>query len=258
MEKKNKSFIFVILAMIIIIAIMGYCIYNLYIEKTNTKEEIDNLKNQISSLESKNNEAQEENGKNENENTNINANTDTNNNKYTEISSELNGIDVLYVTNVIKANDRYTLQGVLYTQYILSNSELQDVISKGSMEINDKNYIIKNTSNSKEYDLYDSAQNEITYKIKESDENTYYLEAQAQISDVWKLTNEYKEIKVSKDTKCSMLFDYDEKYNKVEDVFNNYSEEKASETTNPDSKRTFKFKFTNGKCTEVINVLTSL
>lgn len=254
MEKKNKSFVFVILAMMIIIAIMGYFIYNLYIEKTNTKEEINNLKNQIISLESKNNEAQEENGKNEN----TNANTETNNNKYTEISSELNGIDVLYVTNVIKDNDIYTLQGVLYTQYSLSGAELQEVISKGTMKINNKNYIIKSSSNSKEYDLYDSAQNEIAYKIKETDENTYYLEAQAQISDVWKLTNEYKEIKVSKDTKCSMLFDYEEKYNTVEDVFNNYSEENASETTNPNLERTFKFKFTNGKCTEVINVLTSL
>lgn len=245
MEKKNKSFVFVILAMIIIIVIMGYFIYNLYIEKKKTKEEIDNLKNQVISLEDKNNEKQEENGNNDN-------------NKYTEINSELNGIDVLYVTNVVKDDDIYNLQGVLYTQYTLSNSELQDVISKGSMKINDKNYIIKNSSNSKEYDLYDSVQNEIDYKIKQLDENTYYLEAQAQISDVWKLTNEYREIKVSKDTKCSMLFDYDEKYNKVEDVFNNYSEEKASETTNPDSKRTFKFKFTNGKCTEVINVATSL
>lgn len=245
MEKKNKSFVLVILAMIIIIVIMGYFIYNLYIEKKKTKEEIDNLKNQVISLEDKNNEKQEENGNNDN-------------NKYTEINSELNGIDVLYVTNVVKDDDIYNLQGVLYTQYTLSNSELQDVISKGSMKINDKNYIIKNSSNSKEYDLYDSVQNEIDYKIKQLDENTYYLEAQAQISDVWKLTNEYREIKVSKDTKCSMLFDYDEKYNKVEDVFNNYSEEKASETTNPDSKRTFKFKFTNGKCTEVINVATSL
>lgn len=245
MEKKNKSFVFVILAMIIIIVIMGYFIYNLYIEKKKTKEEIDNLKNQVISLEDKNNEKQEENGNNDN-------------NKYTEINSELNGIDVLYVTNVVKDDDIYNLQGVLYTQYTLSNSELQDVIRKGSMKINDKNYIIKNSSNTKEYDLYDSVQNEIDYKIKQLDENTYYLEAQAQISDVWKLTNEYREIKVSKDTKCSMLFDYDEKYNKVEDVFNNYSEEKASETTNPDSKRTFKFKFTNGKCTEVINVATSL
>ena len=44
MEKKNKLFVFVILAMIIIIVIMGYFIYNLYIEKKKTKEEIDNLK----------------------------------------------------------------------------------------------------------------------------------------------------------------------------------------------------------------------
>ena len=253
MEKKKNLSIIVILFMIIVIIVMGYFIYNLYKEKTTTKEEIDSLKNQINSLEN-NSEIQGNSSKDDN----ITFNNENNDNKYTEITGELEGIDVLYVTNVEKNNDTYTLKGVVYTQYSLSESELQKVINKGTMEINNKSYKIKSNSNANEYDLYDSTQNEIYYKIKQSDKDKYYLEAQSQISDVWKLTNDYKEINVPKDTKCSMLFDYDENYNTVEDVFNNFNEEKPTETTNPNAKRTFKFKFQNGKCIEVINTFTSV
>lgn len=246
MEKKKKLLSFIILVMIIIIAIMGYLIYSLYRDKTTTKEEIDSLKSQINNLEDETT----------NENNNFVDNVENGDNKYIEITNELEGIDVLYVTNVIKNNDdTYTLQGVIYTQYTLTDSELQEAINKGSIKINNKDYKIRN--NSKEYDLYDSEQNEIYYKIKKSDKDRYYLEAQAQISDVWKLTNIYKEINISKNTKCSMLFDYDEKYNTVKDVFEGYQKEEAIDTTNPNSKRTFKFKFENGKCTEVINTFTS-
>ena len=168
MEKKKNLSIIIILFMIIVIVVMGYFIYNLYKEKTTTKEEIDSLKNQINSLEN-NNESQG----NSSKDNNITFNNENNDNKYTEITSELEGIDVLYVTNVEKNNDTYTLKGVVYTQYKLSESELQKVINKGNMEIDNKSYKIKNNSNANEYDLYDLTNNEIYYKIKQSDKDKY-------------------------------------------------------------------------------------
>lgn len=233
---------------IIVILIMGYFIYKIYNEKTIATTEIDNLNNKISSLESIIvNKLQE-----------TNINTETSDNKYTKITDDLEGIDVLYVTNVVNNNDTYTLRGVVYTQYTLSNDELQQIINKGTMKINDKNYIIKNSKTSNEYDLYEANSENPLYKIKQTNSNNYYLEAQAQISDVWKLTDEYREITVSSDTKCSMIFDHEEKYNTVEDVFKNFEETKPIETTNPDADKTFTFEFENGKCVKVVSILTSV
>lgn len=244
---------------IIVIVVMGYFIYKFYNEKITATEEITNLNNQISSLESTVNRLQETiNNVSTTINNSQNNNTETSDNKYTEINDNLEGIDVLYVTNVVNNNNTYTLRGVLYTQYTLSNAELQQIINKGSMKINNENYIIKNSETSNEYDLYESNAENPLYKIKQTNSNNYYLEAQAQISDVWKLTNKYKEITVSNDTKCSMVFDYEEKYNTVEDVFKNFEETKPIETTNPDADKTFTFEFENGKCVKVVSVLTSV
>lgn len=244
---------------IIVIVVMGYFIYKFYNEKTTATEEITNLNNQISSLESTVNRLQETiNNVSNTINNSQSNNTETSDNKYTKITDNLEGIDVLYVTNVVNNNNTCTLIGLLYTQYTLSHAELQQIINKGSMKINNENYIIKNSETSNEYDLYESNAEFPLYKIKQTNSNNYYLEAQAQISDVWKLTNEYKEITVSSDTKCSMVFDYEEKYNTVEDVFKNFNETEPLETINPDADKTFTFKFENGKCVEVINVLTSV
>lgn len=258
-EKKSLTIslsTFFLLLAIIVICVMGYFVYKLYNERTIATEEISNLNNQIGGLENTVNVLQESID-------NVSNNSQSNNNeisdnKYTEITDELEGIDVLYVTNAINNNDdTYTLKGVLYTQYTLSEAELQQIIDKGYMEINGERYVIKN-NDSNEYDLYQSNVDYPLYKIKPINSNSYYLEAQAQISDVWKLTDEYKEITVSGNTKCSMFSDYEEEYNTVEDVFNDFDETEPIETTNPNSEKTFTFKFENGECVEIIGAFTAV
>lgn len=245
--KMSLSNVLLFLA-IIVILIMGYFIYKIYNEKIIATTEIDNLNKKISGLESIIvNELKE-----------TNINTETSDNKYTKITEDLEEIDVLYVTDVINNNDTYTLRGVLYTRYTLSNEELQKILNKGTMKINDKNYTIKNSKDSNEYDLYELNSESPLYKIKQINSNSYYLEAQSQISDVWKLTDEYREITVSSNTKCSMFFDDEKKYNTVKDVFENFDKTQPAETTNPDADKTFTFKFENGKCVEVNSVLTSI
>lgn len=126
------------------------------------------------------------------------------------------------------------------------------------MQIDDKEYSIIKNEQDGVYELYAKGEEDARFKIKPKDSESYYLETQAQISNNWKLTSEYKEITLAKDVKCSMLFDTEEKYNIVEDVFNNLIEVEPKETRNPERGRTFIFKFENGKCVEVVNVLTSM
>ena len=54
-------------------------------------------------------------------------------NKYSEITKELDGIDVLFVTDAIENPDNtYTLKGVLYTKFTLTKSELEDAVKNGT------------------------------------------------------------------------------------------------------------------------------
>lgn len=180
-------------------------------------------------------------------------------NKYSEITKELDGIDVLFVTDAIEnSNNTYTLKGVIYTQYTISHKELSDILDKGSMTIESKEYTIKHSDNAGEYDLFEKNNEYARYKLKKINSNEYYLETQAQVSDNWKLTNEYRQITVSNDTKCRVAFDYEKKYNTVEDVFKNFEQTKPLETKNPDLDKTFTFKFEDGKCVEVISAVTGL
>lgn len=178
--------------------------------------------------------------------------------KYSKITKELDGIDLLYVTDIEKNGDNCTLKGVIYTQYTISNSEMKNVINEGKMKIDNETYNIKEDESSNEYNLYGANEEYPLYKIKKLNSTEYYLECQAQITDVWKLTNEYRQITVPSNTKCSMDFEYEEKYKTVEDIYDNFEYLAPADTTNPDSEKSFVFHFQAGKCVEVEGVITSL
>ena len=233
--------------------------------KNETQENSNNITNENIATENIN-KTEDSNGNNISNTINNNTinkdnfvtnNENTTTNKYEEIINDLNEIDILYVTDVEKNDTTYTLKGVIYTQYTISSNELQEILDKRTIEIEGVNYIIKNSNTENEYDLYAGNALFSLYKIKPKDPNTYYLEAQAQISNVWKMTKEYKEITVFKDTKCSMFYD-EENNNTVEDIFKNFGTVEPIQTTNPFSERSFCFRFENGECVEVINVLTSI
>lgn len=251
----SLSTFFLILSLIVII-IMSYCIYKLYNDKKLAAKEISNLNNQTKTLENTISNFQ---GIIDNISNTINNNknnTDTtSNNKYVTITETLKGIDVLYVTDAIKNEDSYTLRGVIYTQYTLTNSELNKILNDGYFSINNKIYTIKENGAASEYDLFEKNADYPFYKIKQLDSTSYYLEVQTELKYVWKKTNEYKEITIPSNTKCNL--DYEEDYKTVEDVFKNYKSSTPIETTCPDFNKTFKFKFENGKCVEVISVRTS-
>lgn len=251
MENTKAKNLLIVILIILLLVCLGV-IFMQYIDTHNVTKGSSDGKVEQNTTEIKNEEV-----KGESNDSQIEQNTEENN-KYSVISDNLKEKDVLFVTNVIKREDSYTLRGVIYTEYTLSKDELQQVVNKGVIEIEGEEYNIVKNEQYGEYELYLKGEEDARYKIKSKGNGIYYLETQAQISTNWELTNEYKEITLSKDVKCSMLFDAEGKYNTVDDVFNGLAETEPKETKNPERKRAFIFKFENGKCIEVINVLTSM
>ena len=172
---------------------------------------------------------------------------------YKEITKELDGIDVFFVTDVEKDNNKYTLKGVIYTKYTISNSEYENIIKNGNMKINDEIYNVKQSEYDKElYGLYTKQHNMEHYTIKKDIDNTYYLEANTEISNVYKLTSDYR--KITLDGKTKYVYDESGEESTVKTIFNNYKSKKAEDDTNP--MPAYRFEFKNGKCEKILEIVT--
>lgn len=172
---------------------------------------------------------------------------------YKEITKELDGIDVFFVTDVEKDNNKYTLKGVIYTKYTISNSEYENIIKNGNMKINDEIYNVKQSGYDKElYGLYTKQHNMEHYTIKKNIDNTYYLEANTEMSNVYKLTSDYR--KITLDGKTKYVYDESGEESTVKTIFNNYKIKKAEDDTNP--MPAYRFEFKNGKCVKILEIVT--
>ena len=242
----TKVLLFISIIIIIILCGFAYLLYNENITLNKTASDLETKVNHLETVIENMQEKVD------------NASKIIANRQYTVITEELDGIDVLYVTKAIRHEDSYTLEGVIYTQYVLDKSDIQQFVDQGYMTINGEKYTIRDKADLGIYELYKDKSDYPLYVIKPTDTDSYYLEAQAQIQNVWKLTGDYRKITIPDDTKCSMNYDYEEKYNTVDDVFKNYKETEPQDITNPDGDKTFTFKFEDGKCVEVISALTSV
>lgn len=230
--KKSKSLnlatlIFIgVIIVLIIVGLIAYCM--------NSKELISKENEEINGI----------------ANSEINETEESNDIVYTEITENLEGIDLLYVTKAIdNKDDTYTLKGVIYTQYTFSIKELSDAVKKGKIDFENKEYIINYDVSKDEYKLYEEDMEETIYTIRNQKPEEYYLYSEAQIDYSWKLTNEYKEITISKDVE---VMGFHNSLGSVEEVFGNWEETVPVETTHPDSQKVFDFNFENGKCVEII------
>lgn len=213
--------------------------------------------NDIDELDDKNENVTETITSNNITDSNQNNNNTHNTIKYADITKELEGIDVLYVTDVEKIDSEYILKGVIYTEYTISKDELNRIVSKGKMTLDGKEYTLKKVKNEEElkansiYGLSDGYR----YIAKKENSNLYYLYSITQISDVWKLTNDYRQIKVSEN--LIVVDDYTEEKTTVKKEFNNFkNSKKAKNETNPSPA--YKFEFKNGKCTKIIRATTTI
>jgi len=260
-EQPKKSFsialpVFLLIISIIAICVMTYFLFTISKEKQVAEENVNTLTSKVNDLQNTISSLEKE---LESKKTSTPA---SNSSKYSKITSELEGIDVLYVTGVDESQDTYTLKGVIYSQYTITQSELDKAVKARSIEIIGQKYTVeKSTEEDDVYEVYDDdtpgfiPHNRINpYKIKKKDEDTYYLESHYQISNVWKLTKSYKQITVDKDT--TVEYDNSEEELTAEDEFSNFESSSPEDTTNPSPAYTFVFE--DGECVKIVKAVTSI
>ena len=281
MEEKKATKIslstFLLILAIIIIVIMGIFIFKLNNDKNRETQRATELETQVSRLNSTVNNLQEKINKvsetiNSENTTNVEENSvveqpttntsTTVQDKYTEITDKLNEDDLFYPTNVVKNSDgSYTLNGVLYTKFTLSKTELENAIKNGSYKYLNQfgtdpeyvNYSVKKNYEGHDYAFIGKFKNEdrLCFYATKKDSNTYYIQNTTEFGDEWKLTDNYKKITVSGDVVVEN--DYDSP--KVKNYFNNFENRRASETNSHPSP-CYTFEFSNGKCTKIFEIET--
>lgn len=179
---------------------------------------------------------------------------------YNEITKELNGIDRLYVTEVIdNKNDTYTLKGRICTQYTLNQEQLDKIVKEKQIMIDYETYNVKKaTEDNHLYELYSqkAKNNDYTYYIMKKDSDTYYIENNTENPNVYKSTSQFGKITVDKSVMVQE--NVSEKKITIDKKFKDILTNKESEVpiigsivcgTIPDNSCTFEFK--NGKCTAI-------
>ncbi|MBR6034328.1 MAG: hypothetical protein IKP28_06380 [Clostridia bacterium] len=175
---------------------------------------------------------------------------------YVEITGKLPGIDHLFVTKAVKNLDNtYTLYGVIYSEYTLTQNELDKIVQEGTMKLSSKTYNVKecneegtNKDGITKYGLYSNTDNYAVYLIKQRSNGEYFIECEAQINDVWKLTNSYKKITVDKDTIVEDFYAGEDVT--AEKEFSNYEDKNASKDVIYPTG--YGIEFDNGKCVKLI------
>lgn len=244
---------------LIVLLILGGGVYGFYIYKSSTTKKTANLNKQVKKLKNTVSDLEKQVNDNEKWSTcNSTCNVTVNNDKGQLITEELSGMDVLYVTDAIKKDNYYTLKGVIYTAYTLTNQEVSDMVKNGTYTVNNKTYTVKYNKEDNSYGLYEKKDNYQMYKIVRVG-SYYYMELQAQVDNAWKKTNVHKEIVVSSNTPVTIGFDTSSRYKTADDVFKNFkSPTTIPDTTNPPFYYSFKFNFKDGKCVGLYNVITGI
>ncbi len=153
---------------------------------------------------------------------------------YFDITEELNEGDLFKVTAAINNYDgTFTLMGKLYVPYIISESELNEILNKGTFELYNDKFIIRKIEN-QELDVYgmfegayalcpENHKDVIWYVfVPIEGSKNYKLESTAEWRDQWKETEEYRQLTVSNSTKCTYsVLNSDDISSTVENVFAN-------------------------------------
>lgn len=189
LTKVNLLTIFLFLAIIVIIVMAGYIIS----DKTNSDKVSDDKNNNYSSS------------------------------QYLDITKELNEDELFKITKVIDNNDgTFTLRGKLYRPYIISESELNDILNNGTLEYNNEKFIIKKGEKKGTYDLCPEQYKDVVWYTFEPIEGSknYKLVSHSEYPDQWKETEDYRKLTISNSTKCTYSVDsYDVLTDTVENVF---------------------------------------
>ena len=264
MEKKKVEKAKSVIIVILLIIILAFVIYE--INKSRYNQVSDIYQNLVSNA-TKEIESKEVNVVNE-----VNEVSEVKNEKpitskkiasgeyrYPLITNSLNDIDVLFVTNATVNDDKtITLDGVIYTRYLLSAEEMNEVIKNGQIVLQDITYKVEYNAEDDSYWCLEGDEEYPLYVLKKfGDSSSYELSCLAQISTCYRLTDSYRTIVIPED--LVIAFDFaDVESMTAKEYFENIEPLDPENTFTPLSDRTFSFVIENGVCTEIINNLTSI
>ena len=247
--KISLSTFFLFIAIIVIILMACY----IYKEKTNSNKEIADLEANSVNMQNTIDDLQ---GKIDSISNTINSdkvledkNNTSSSTKYIDIKKELNENELFKITKAIdNKNGTYTLEGKLYRPYTISETELNEILDNGNLEYDNTKFTIKKGEQKGTYDLYPEKYPDVVWYTLYPIENSksYKMESNTEYSDVWKETEDYRQLTISNSTKCIYSSDSnDELTDTVENVF---------------GKKLywggyFKFSFKNNECASINEVV---
>ena len=164
-----------------------------------------------------------------------------------EITSELDENSSLFVTDVTDNGDTYTLEGILYEEYIVTDNEIRAAIASGKIVIDGETYSVEKEDDDdiEMYELYKGGF--AHFSIRKYEDSKYHLIRLAQISTCQRKTDKKKRITISKATQCEDI--YTEEIETAETVFNNFTKLEPPDITHPTPSYTFEFE--NGDCSKI-------
>lgn len=269
-----KKIIKVILAIIIILAIALIGVGAWYIIDSNNK-----LKNEVNELKNQQNNLIESNAKNNIDNSNITNSTVTSNNgtqeKYEEIVAKYDNKDDdwiyngentklafssafesnndekgLSITDIIKNSDNtYTIKGVVHEIYKLTDSEIEELDTKGYIYIYGKKYKKdirdENDENIVVLVNYDDSSDYLEYVF---DINEKVLGDSTQWGECYKATNKHMQITVDADV---LVLDANES---AMEAGEGSTIAKLYESGNKNYSGLYNFVFKDGNCFEMFSI----
>ena len=263
-EKKYKvtyslSIIIFVIALIVFVALgcWGTLIYK---QKENNSAKVSTLANTSNTLNVTNSNTQNK------EEESFEEKIISANGNYTELTENITGLEGMYVTDIEKNENTYILKGIMYSEYTFDEEKYNSIVAAGEITLDGKTYTLHKGGEMQGilYELYQSTVNYPLYGITNPETNVYKLIRYAQISEVLKLTDTFGQVTIDPNTE--VINDYtNESLGTVTEYFKDFKPENISlsknelfETTNLNTRRTYKFEFQNGKVTKIYNQITSI
>ena len=181
-----------------------------------------------------------------------------------------NGIDGMYVTEVIdNKNDTYTLKGIKISKFRMDLDKLEDLLKEDKVELRGKEYRFKETESEESPYVLEPVKEEkgdYNYYINKVEENVYELNRAVQLQTVYVYIEEaYTQITVKKDMLIEDEYSGESNVT-VEEQFKNLQKEDLQLTKEEleddkalDTSRTFQFETDEeGNCLKIIDLITQI
>jgi len=191
-----------------------------------------------------------------------------NNVEYKELlANTLNESEAVYITSIEKNNDKYEIKGVKFSEYTLTETELNQLKNGDKIIIDNKEYVYTDRldDHDKRADYLKLNTNDVSSDylyITNKEYNKYVLGGNTEFYVNRKMTDEYYKITLDSTTK---YIEYDvwndekkcleNKETSIAEFYNNFTFKEPQDVTHPDG--IYKFDFEGAKCVSFSYIETS-